>query len=88
MGSGMGTGSVGSESVCAVAIRQVIYSSVIQVDSFRVDADFLQAKKPTNLSRRRTNQLCYAVIQKEVRQYGAQRPSLDVAFTCERYCPE
>ncbi|BCA39936.1 hypothetical protein KATP_24580 [Kluyvera ascorbata] len=40
-------------------------------------------KKPTILSRRRTNQLCYAVIQKkEVRQYGAQRPSLDVAFTC------
>ncbi|WP_207105049.1 hypothetical protein, partial [Escherichia coli] len=24
-----------------------------------------------------------------VRQYGAQRPSLDVAFTCKvRYCPE
>ena len=22
--------------------------------------------------------------KKEVRQYGAQRPSLDVAFTCER----
>lgn len=64
MGSGMGTGSVGSESVCGVAIRQFIYPPVIQVGSFRVDADFLQAKKPTNLSRRRTNQLCYAVIQK------------------------
>ncbi|WP_313160204.1 hypothetical protein, partial [Mixta calida] len=42
-------------------------------------------KKSRRLSRRRTNQLCYAVIQKkEVRQYGAQRPSLDVAFTCEK----
>ena len=52
---------------------------------FRVDAGEQEAKKS-----RLVKSASYESIvlcsnsKKEVRQYGAQRPSLDVAFTCER----
>ncbi|UXJ98524.1 hypothetical protein N5056_11775 [Pectobacterium aroidearum] len=40
-------------------------------------------KKPTKLSAWCESIVLCSNSKKEVRQYGAQRPSLDVAFTCE-----
>ncbi|WP_189645180.1 hypothetical protein [Pectobacterium aquaticum] len=39
-------------------------------------------KKPTKLSAWYESIVLCSNSKKEVRQYGAQRPSLDVAFTC------
>ncbi|MBA0217646.1 hypothetical protein H4F33_16960 [Pectobacterium brasiliense] len=39
-------------------------------------------KKPTKLSAWCESIVLCSNSKKEVRQYGAQRPSLDVAFTC------
>ncbi len=68
MGSGIGVGSVGTGSDWRVfmncsASSMLISSSSFFVDPFRVVAGERQAKSRL-LSRRRTNQLCYAVIQK------------------------
>ncbi|WP_168199620.1 hypothetical protein [Pantoea sp. CCBC3-3-1] len=43
----------------------------------------MRKKKPACAGLYELNVLCNN-SKKEVRQYGAQRPSLDVAFTCER----
>ena len=50
---------------------------------FRVDAEEQEAKKkPTIKSASYESIVLCSNSKKEVRQYGAQRPSLDVAFTC------
>ncbi|WP_193323245.1 hypothetical protein [Erwinia endophytica] len=41
----------------------------------------MHKKKPAITGLYESNMLC-SNSKKEVRQYGAQRPSLDVAFTC------